>query len=219
MDNSVYGLVGSGGFAREVLPLVRSQAADSNIFLLETQPTCTSVNGTPVISIAEFFNSTGRQKFFNFVVADTHTRRRLVDECLSFGGSAFSVRCPTLLAYDRNQIGEGAIFCAHNVVTSNVKIGKYFHGNLRCYIAHDCVIGDYVTFAPGVMFNGNVRIGNHVYVGAGAVIKNGSAHAPLLIGEGAVIGMGAVVTRNVAPHSTVVGNPARPLNQRRIEFS
>ena len=43
-------------------------------------------------------------------------------------------------------------------------------------------------------------------IGSGAVILGG-----VTIGEGALVGAGAVVTRDVAPHTTVVGNPARPL--------
>ena len=51
---------------------------------------------------------------------------------------------------------------------------------------------------------GRVNVGDHAFVGAGAVIL-----PRLKIGAHAVIGAGAVVTRDVAPGSTVVGVPAR----------
>ena len=63
-----------------------------------------------------------------------------------------------------------------------------------------------MTLAPGAKVNGNVTIGDDVYIGAGAIIRQG-----LTIGRGAVVGMGAVVTRDVPPGVTVVGNPARPI--------
>ena len=71
------------------------------------------------------------------------------------------------------------------------------------------MIGDFVTFAPGVKCNGYVVIEDHVYIGAGAVIKQGQSGAPLVICRGAVVGMGAVVTKSVPAETTVVGNPAR----------
>jgi acetyltransferase-like isoleucine patch superfamily enzyme len=70
------------------------------------------------------------------------------------------------------------------------------------------VIGDYVTFAPGVRCNGNVHIGNHAYIGSGATIIQGTKDIPLVIGEGAIVGMGAVVIKSVGPYTTVAGNPA-----------
>ena len=78
-------------------------------------------------------------------------------------------------------------------------------------MAHDSVVGDFVTFAPRVACNGRSLIEDHAYIGTGAVMREGKAGVPLTIGVGAVVGMGAVVTRNVAPGTTVVGAPARPM--------
>jgi acetyltransferase-like isoleucine patch superfamily enzyme len=64
-----------------------------------------------------------------------------------------------------------------------------------------------------VKCNGNVHIEDEVYVGTGAVMKQGVPGTPLVIGRGAVIGMGAVVTKSIPPGVTVVGNPARPMNR------
>jgi acetyltransferase-like isoleucine patch superfamily enzyme len=77
---------------------------------------------------------------------------------------------------------------------------------LYSYVEHDCVIGDFVTFAPAVCCNGAVEIGDGAYIGANAVIRQG-----LSIGKNAVIGMGAVVTKDVPAGETWVGNPARPI--------
>ena len=94
-----------------------------------------------------------------------------------------------------------------------MRIGRQFHGNFYSYVAHDCVVGDYVTFAPAVRCLGNVVIEDHAYIGTGAVLRQGTPGNPLVIGRGAVVGMGAIVTKSVPPGVTVVGNPAKPLSK------
>ena len=107
------------------------------------------------------------------------------------------------------EVGSGAVFSDHTMVTADARIGRSFQCNIYSYVAHDCVVGDYVTFAPRVSCNGNVHIGDKAYIGTASIIVPGTPDAPMVIGEGAVVGAGTVVTKPVAPYTLVVGAPAR----------
>ena len=63
-----------------------------------------------------------------------------------------------------------------------------------------------MTFSPGAICNGNVIIENNVFIGSGAIIRNGDLERPLVIGEDSIIGMGAVVLNDVKPRTIVAGN-------------
>lgn len=143
-------------------------------------------------------------------IANSRVRQQIAERLKAREGTLIS---PTALIGRNVEIGPGAVICDLTIVTASAVIGRHFHSNIYSYVAQDCVIGDYVTFAPRVCCNGNVHVHDHAYVGTGAVLKQGTPEKPLVIGEGAVVGMGAVVTRDVAPFTTVVGNPARPLEK------
>lgn len=212
----LFGLYGAGGFGREVMPFTSnllSSIAEINyrLFFVENQPKKSQTNGFNIISEENFFRLECTQRLFNIAIGDSKARQRLSEHCIERGALPLQLKSPHSIVYESNEIGEGAILCANTMITSNAKIGKFFHLNIYSYVAHDCVIGDYVTFAPNVHCNGNVHIHNHAYIGTNVVIKQGTATNPIIIGEGAIVGMGAVVTKDVPPFTTVVGNPAKPL--------
>lgn len=63
---------------------------------------------------------------------------------------------------------------------------------------------------PG--YSGKIVIENDAWIGAGSIILPG-----ITIGEGAVVGAGAVVTEDVPPYTVVVGVPARPIKRIDLE--
>lgn len=212
MNKKLIGVYGASGFGREVMPLVKQQI-DSDVVFIDDALDKEEVNGVPVIRYGDFVGLGNREKHVVIAIADSKIREVLSLKLLSDGIKQFNVIASNSINLYGNNIGDGVILCPFTTVTSNVKIGKAFHANIYSYIAHDCVIGDYVTFAPNVMCNGNVHIHDHVYIGTGAMIKQGTPDKPLIIGEGAVIGMGSVVTKSVKPGDVVFGVPAKSIKR------
>lgn len=201
---SMIGVYGCGGCGRGVLPLLRGKAKD--LVFIDDRKAGSVVNGHEVLDWAAFTAREIPGKSVCLAIADGETRRRLAQQCDLAGLPLHEARADTVVEMDDVHLGDGAVLSPFVTLTSNIRIGRAFHANLYSYVEHDCVLGDFVTFAPGAKCNGNVEIGDGAYIGSGAVLKQG-----VRIGEGATVGMGAVVTRDVPPGMVVVGNPAREL--------
>ncbi|CAM2822937.1 acetyltransferase [Vibrio neptunius] len=212
--NKLIGVYGASGFGREVMPLVKKQyQADHDIVFIDDSKQKDSINDCKVLTYNEFIGVPDTNKSAVIAIADAQIREKLMARLEIDSVSILTTRADNVVVLDQNKIGEGAILCPFVTITSNAEIGKGFHANIYSYVAHDCVIGDYVTFAPGVKCNGNVHIDDFAYIGTGAVIKQGTPEKPLLIGKGAIVGMGAVVTKSVKAGDTVFGNPAKSLKR------
>lgn len=212
----IIGIYGASGFGREVLPLVREQYAGAQLCFVDDGSQDTQLNGYTNYTYQDFLALPNTDKSVVFAIANSKVREVLEAKCKQDNLTIISVKASNSVVLDQVEIGEGAVLCHFTQLTSNIKIGKQFHANIYSYVAHDCVIGDYVTFAPKVQCNGNVHIEDHAYIGTGAIIKQGTPARPIVIGKGAVVGMGAVVTKSVAPGVTVIGNPARPLTKEGL---
>jgi sugar O-acyltransferase (sialic acid O-acetyltransferase NeuD family) len=209
----LYAVYGACGYGREVMPLLRAQysSSDVRIVFIDDSLSGQVINNCDVLSYQDFLLEPACFRYVTLAIANYVTREKLDNQCRADGIGFVEIKADNVVRLDDVSIGEGAILNSFVTLTSNIRIGKHFHANIYSYVAHNCVIGDFVTFAPSVKCNGNIVIEDHAYIGAGAIIKQGKPGAPLVIGKGAVVGMGAVVTKSVPPGVTVVGNPARVL--------
>lgn len=206
-----YAIYGIGGFGREVAPLALEKSAD--VVFVDDQASAPSCNGLKVITFEALCSAEHKDRHVIIAVGDGKTRQKIEQKCLAAGLRLGSVAAASVRQLAEITLGEGAVLCDQTILTANIRIGRQFQSNLASYVGHDCVIGDYVTFAPRVSCNGNVHIANYAYIGTGAVLKQGTSEKPLTIGEGAVVGMGAVVTKDVEAYTVVVGNPATVLKK------
>lgn len=102
------------------------------------------------------------------------------------------------------RIGKGVAVQPMSNIYSRVCIGDHvlICGGTR--IGHDTMIGDYCTLAPEVAIAGNCRIKDGVFLGINCTLR-----PDVKIGEGAVVGAGAVCVKDVPPNTVVAGNPAK----------
>ncbi|WP_182407575.1 acyltransferase [Psychrobacter sp. GP33] len=116
------------------------------------------------------------------------------------------------------KIGQGCNICAHTLIESDVIIGNNVTVKSGAHIWDGARIEDDVFIGPNVTFTNDLMPRSKQYpdVFLGITLKKGCSiggNVTLLpgitIGEKAMVGAGAVVTKDVPDYAVVVGNPAK----------
>ncbi len=103
------------------------------------------------------------------------------------------------------RVSPGTVVFANSAVNAGAELGKGCIINTGAVVEHDCRLADGVHVSPNAALAGGVVVGRASWIGIGAAVKQ-----LVSIGDRAVVGMGAVVTRNMSDGVVAYGNPARP---------
>lgn len=206
-------IVGAGGFGREVLATIKAINRQNHQFTVlgfvdDNLPVGTRIHDLTVLgSLADLVRinpegvvvAIGNSRIREAVVAQ-------IDKRVTFP----NIIHPQVMRQDsaRIAVGNGNIFCAGTIFTTDIAVGNFCIVNLSCTIGHDAQLADFVSVMPSVNISGGAQIARGAYIGTGAKLIKATT-----LGAYCKVGAGAVVDADVAPESTVVGIPAKPLKK------
>ena len=151
------------------------------------------------------------RSYNNTIVDDVPVRQALLQSHFGAIGESCAIRAPIHVDYGDNIYIADHVFINYNCVLLDVcpiNIGS----GTQIGPAVQIVTADHPRSADdraaGLEMGKPITIGKNVWIGAQAVILPG-----VNIGDDAIVGAGSIVTRDVPPGTTVVGNPARPVGQ------
>lgn len=168
------------------------------------------IGGRPVIGTLERFLVPASRTLFKFCICLSEqffVDRALLTAELRHSGQQFAsiISARAHVGFSAF-VAPGAILFPDVYVSAGARIGSCVTAWTGALIEHDCTVEENVEIAPRAVLAGGVIVGSNSFIGISSTIL-----PRLSVGEDAVVGAGAIVTRDVASHTIVVGNPARIL--------
>jgi sugar O-acyltransferase (sialic acid O-acetyltransferase NeuD family) len=202
-------IVGAGGFGREMLAWARQSVQfgveweiggflDDNLAALDGKKTPARVVGR----IADYEPKSG--EVFICALGVPAVKRKVTELLLGRGAVFTRLIHRTALIGDNVDMAPGVIMCPYSIASANNRLGLGVALNLHATVDHDATVDDWSQVNCHCDLTAAVRVGKEVFLGSRvSVIPN------VKIGDGAYVGAGSVVLRDVPPGAKVVGSPAR----------
>lgn len=203
-------IIGAGGHGKVILDILSFDDKIEVIGFIDDNPLLKGnlVNGIRVIGSFDEVIENIPAKAVVVAIGDNKIRTNFFEKCKEKSLETINAIHPSAVISKNVKIGEGAVIMAGVIINSGAYIGNNVCVNTQASIDHDCYLDDNCHIWPGAVLTGTVKVGKLSYIGSGAIVL-----PKLKIGERCMVGAGAVVTKEVLDNTTVIGIPARVINE------
>lgn len=201
-------VLGTRTFAVEVADVAADAGFEVVGFVenLERERCREPIEGLPVLWVEELAMVAGEHLCVSGIA--TVRRSAYVEQVAALGLPFATVVHPRAHVSSTSAIGEGSVIGAGAVIGSKSAIGRHVIVNRGVLVGHHTRVGDFATLQPGANVAGLCSIGARSFLGMASVVLDRRS-----VGAEAVVGSGAVVTRDVPPNVKVLGVPARVVEE------
>lgn len=202
-------IVGAGGFGREILAWARQSLQferewrikgfiDDNLDALKGKDAPGAILGT----IKDY--QPASDEVFICAIGIPAIKRRCSELLMNRGARFTWLVHRTAVLGDNVEMAEGVVLCPYTVVSANNRLGRGVAINLHSSVDHDASVDDWSQVNCHCDLTGAVQVGKEVFIGSSVSIIPG-----VKVGDGAYLGAGSVVLRDVPAGAKVFGVPAR----------
>lgn len=203
-------IAGAGGHGRIVLDILQMVGEHRVVGFLDANVDVhgTTVNGVPVLGDVSLLPKLRRDGVRGGIVGigDNLVRITYARKILAGGLELVNAIHPSTVVSAMAEVGRNVVAAAGSIICTGARIHDSVIVNTGAIVDHECLVEEAAHLAPGVKLAGRVTVETAAFVGLNACVL-----PCLKVGSRAVVGAGAVVIRDVAPGSTVVGIPAMPI--------
>ena len=197
-------ILGASGHGKVVADAAEASGWQEIVFFDDAWPSVSSNDPWAVVGTTSDL-LVNLSEFDGVIVAIGSNSIRLekLEFLIAKKGRVVSIVHPNATISAHASLAIGSAVFAGAVVNAGATVGEGAIVNTNAVIEHDCVLGRACHVSPGAVLAGGVEVGDAVWVGACASVRQ-----LIGLGDNSVVGMGAVVIKDVPPGVTVVGNPA-----------
>ena len=196
---------GISGITKGLVENIRNNFIKADIdyiFMDKEYRNLDSYEGIPVIDENDLQQL--RNQYFIIPTFRHDLRKRWMNIANSLNMEPFNIIHTDTYISKSAKIGKGFFIAQETIIESNVVIGDFFISAYKNRIGHDSIIGDFCHVYVMANIGGFNKIGDNVSICSSSCTKE-----DVIIGDNAIVGLGAIIFKNVPANATAIGNPAK----------
>jgi sugar O-acyltransferase (sialic acid O-acetyltransferase NeuD family) len=202
-------IIGAGGFGREMVAWARQSIQFERDWVVKglIDDNLHALNGkntpAPLLGTVQDYQPASDEVFI-CALGVPAIKKKCCELLINRGAVFTRLIHRTAVLGDNVEMAEGVVMCPYTVASANNRLGRSVAVNLHSSLDHDACVDDWSQVNCHCDLTGAVQVGREVFIGSSVSIIPG-----VKIGDGAYLGAGSVVLRDVPPGAKVFGVPAR----------